>query len=131
MNRSLIRIGALLSIALVSHSAQSGQDYSLACGEGESNISYRIMFGGSRRNGLITAFDPQSKQFVYLSWSRDKPAPSPIGQILDPHTGEFRYLYNFPKVETPLPEIRSPEEINACPGTKERNIKLRLVVIYD
>lgn len=78
-----------------------------------------------------TAFDPETKKFVYLQWKRSEAKPTPVMKVWDHHTGETISLYKFPDVQNPLPVIPSIEAMKVCPLTGDKNFKAKLHIIVD
>lgn len=109
----------------------AGDGYEVTAKQGDKEITYMVNFGGGRMFEQYTAFDPASKQFVYLQWNRREPAPKPALTIWDHRTGELVPLYQFPDVKHPLPIIPSMEAMKVCPLTGDKNFKAKLVIAYD
>ena len=78
-----------------------------------------------------TAYDPASKEFVYLKWMRGEAAPKPVASIWDHRTGETIALYKFPGVKSPLPVIPSIDAMKVCPKTGDKNFKHKATIAYD
>ncbi len=129
----MFRYSAMLSllIALVSTPVFAGSMYEVTSKMGDQAISYKIKIGGGKRFGQFTAYDPESKQFVYLSWPRKEKEPKPVCSIWDHETGRNILLYKFPNVENPLPVIPSIEAMKSCPKTGDRDFTSKLILFYD
>ena len=109
----------------------AGDGYEVTAKQGDKEITYQVNFGGGRMFDQYTAFDPESKQFVYLQWNRQEQPPKPAMTIWDPQSGELVPLYKFPDVKHPLPIIPSMEAMKVCPITGDRQFKARLVMAID
>jgi hypothetical protein len=111
--------------------ASAGNIYKVTSQDGEKIITYEVRFGGGRLMDQVTAFDPETKKFVYLQWKRDGEKPAPAMKVWDHCTGETVPLYKFPDAKNPLPVIPSMEAMKACPLTGGRNFKAKLHIIVD
>ncbi len=118
-------------LAFGASSVWAGDGYEVTAKQGDKEITYMVNFGGGRRFEQYTAFDPESKKFVYLSWDRKAKPPQPAMKIWDHRTGELIPLYQFPDVPHPLPIIPSIEAMKVCPLTGDKNFKARLAIAYD
>jgi hypothetical protein len=112
-------------------SVWAGDGYEVTARQGDKELTYMVNFGGGKLFEQYTAFDPESKQFVYLRWNRREPAPKPAMTIWDHRTGEFIQLYQFPDVKHALPVIPSMEAMKVCPFTGDKNFKAKLVLAID
>lgn len=119
----------LASLLLGSSSAWAGEIYRVTSKNGEKNIVYEVRFGGGMKFEQYTAFDPETKHFVYLQW-HSKP-PAPVRKQRDAHTGKMVSLYRFPKARRPLPVIPSIEAMKVCPLTGDRHFKVEMCGCYD
>jgi hypothetical protein len=126
-----IVLPVLAVLLSVGHRVQAGTTYRITSTDGKKSMTYRVNFGGGKLFEQFTAFDPKSKKFVYLTWKRDKPAPTPAGTIWDHRSGELIRLYKFPGVEQPLPTIPSIGVLKVCPFTGDRKFKAVPTVAYD
>ncbi len=111
--------------------ASAGNIYEVTSQDGDKPMTYRVQFGGGQRMDQFTAFDPETKKFVYLSWERNGNPPTPAMKVWDHHTGETVSLYNFPNVKNPLPVIPSIDAMKVCPMTNDKNLKSKLLIIVD
>lgn len=128
----MIRLpSSLLLTLLFAAAARAGDGYEVTSMQDGKPVTYMVIFGGGFLFEQHTAFDPVSKQFVYLSWPRDGKAPEPVGQIWDHRTGETIALYQFPGVKHPLPIIPSMEAMKVCPVTGDKDFQARLVLAVD
>lgn len=127
----LIRLGALALMLSGLSAAWAGSIYQVTSKKGDKTVTYEVRFGGGRLMEEMTAFDPQTKKFVYLQWERDGKRPAPVSRYWDHHTGETIPLYRFPNAKNPLPAIPSAEAMKACPVTGDKNFKLKLTAMYD
>ncbi len=133
---SLLLVGLLLAVPV--RVGFAGDVYTLQAATNEVDpqtgllrtITYDVTFGGGFISDMVTAFDPKSRKFVYLTWKRDEKAPQPIGEIWDPHTGKTLRLFKFPGVEHPLPEIPSISDMKVCPFTGGNFLILKRL-LYD
>ena len=125
-----IALGLVLSV-LGTVSAWAGGGYEVTALQGGKAITYKVNFGGGMAYQQYTAFDPESKKFVYLSWNRNGKPPKPVLTIWDHSTGEMIPLYKFPDVKNPLPVIPSMEAMKVCPITGDKNFKAKMVLQYD
>ena len=126
------RIGWLAAIWMLGAGLSwAGDGYEVTAKQGDKEITYQVNFGGGRMFDQYTAFDPESKQFVYLQWNRQEQPPKPAMTIWDHQSGELVPLYKFPDVKHPLPIIPSMEAMKVCPITGDRQFKARLVMAID
>jgi len=123
---------SLVSVALLVGLASAGTGYEVTSTTSDGKaITYEVNFGGGMMFHQYTAFDPVSKEFVYLTWPRDGRAPRAVSVIWNHHTGETMPLYRFPKVRHPLPVIPSIEAMKVCPKTGDPNFKAEPRIAYD
>lgn len=128
----VLRLIASMVVLLVGISiARAGNIYKVTSQSGGGTITYEVGFGGGRLMDQFTAFDPDTKKFVYLKWERKGKPPTPAMKIWDHRTGETILLYAFPNAKSPLPVIPSIEAMKACPLTNDRNFKAKLHIIFD
>src|SRR5262249_10937430 len=111
--------------------ALAGNIYQVTSHEGDKTVTYEVRFGGGRAMDQVTAFDPETKKFVYLQWKRGDEKPAPAMKEWDHRTGETIPLYRFPGAKNPLPVIPSINAIKVCPLTGDKNFKARLHIIVD
>ncbi len=126
-----VRILALAFLVLATASADAGTGYKVTAKDGDKDVTYTVNFGGGRRFERWTAFDPASKKFVYLDWTRGEAEPKPAATIWDHRTGETTKLYKFPGVDSPLPVIPSIEAMKVCPLTGDKKFKAERFLNYD
>jgi hypothetical protein len=124
---AFVIVGMFIGPSLVS----AGNIYKVTSQDGEKTITYEVRFGGGRLMDQFTAFDPETKKFVYLQWDRKGKPPAPAMKVWDHRTGETISLYNFPNVKNPLPVIPSIEAMKVCPLTNDKNFKAKLHIIVD
>ena len=74
-----ITLTLLLTVALTKN-LPAGDGYEVSSKSGDKVVTYRVNFGGGKRFEQHTGFDPASKKFVYLSWTRGEPSPKPAPQ---------------------------------------------------
>ncbi len=111
--------------------ASAGTTYEVTGKADDKTVIYEVSFGGGFNFEQFTAFDPKSKQFVYLKWDRGTKAPAPAMKIWDHRTGETIPLYSFPKVKDPLPVIPSIEAMKICPITGDKKFESKPLIAYD
>ncbi len=109
----------------------AGNIYKVTSQDGDKTITYEVRFGGGRLMHQFTAFDPETKKFVYLRWKRDGEKPAPAMKVWDHRTGETILLYRFPDAKNPLPVIPSLDAMKVCPLTGDKNFKAKLHIIVD
>jgi hypothetical protein len=109
----------------------AGTTYRITSSDGTKEVTYEVRFGGGRQFEQFTAFDPASKDFVYLRWTRGEQKPEPAGSIWDHKTGAIVLLYKFPEVAQPLPVIPSVEDLTICPKTGGKIISKKTFIRYD
>jgi hypothetical protein len=129
LHRTLLLVSAGMLIG--TSSAMAGNIYQVTSQDGEKTMTYEVRFGGGKLMDQFTAFDPETKKFVYLRWDRNGKPPTPAMKIWDHRTGEFISLYNFPNVKNPLPVIPSIDAMKVCPLTNDKNFKAKLHIIVD
>jgi hypothetical protein len=121
----------LASALFGTSSASAGNIYRVTSHDGEKSITYEVCFGGGKLMDQFTAFDPETKKFVYLAWNRKDKPPTPAMRLWDHRTGETIPLYRFPDAQNPLPVIPSLEAMKVCPLTNDKNFNARLHIIVD
>jgi hypothetical protein len=127
----LIRTFMLAGLLMATSSASAGQIYKVNSKDGDKTVTYEVRFGGGKLMDQFTAFDPETRQFVYLQWSRQDKPPTPAMRFWDHRTGEIIPLYNFPNVKHPLPVIPSIEAMRVCPLTNDKNFRVNLHITFD
>src|SRR5438067_6648080 len=108
MTGRALGFAALLLVVLVLAvvaDATAGARWRITSRQGEQEMTYTVNFGGGKSFGRYTAFDPETKKFVYLDWQTSEEAPKPAAVIYDHRTGETVSLYKFPGAANPLPRI--------------------------
>jgi hypothetical protein len=123
----VVMVALLLGASL----ASAGNIYKVTSQDGDKTITYEVRFGGGRLMDQVTAFDPDTKKFVYLQWKRSEDKPAPAMKVWDHRTGETILLYKFPDAKSPLPVIPSIDAMKVCPLTNDKNFKAKLHVIID
>ena len=120
-----------VSVLIGTSLASAGNIYKVTSQDGDKTISYEVRFGGGRLMDQFTAFDPETKKFVYLQWERKGKAPIPAMKLWDHRTGETISLYRFPNVKNPLPVIPSIDAMKVCPISNDKTFKAKLHIIVD
>jgi hypothetical protein len=105
--------------------------YKVTSQDGDKTLTYEFRFGGGKLMDQFTAFDPETKKFVYLHWKRSDEKPAPAMKMWDHRTGETILLYRFPDARNPLPVIPSIDTMRVCPLTGDKNFKAKLHIIID
>jgi len=116
---------------LMTGAVSAGDGYRVTARGADGPVEYDVTFGDGRASGRLTAFDPASRAFVYLTYPRSGERPTPVGSIWDHRTGATIPVYKFPKVETPLPAIPSIGEMKVCPLTGDTKFTYKLVKAVD
>ena len=98
--------------------------------KGEKTV-YEVSFGGGFLFEQFTAYDPETKKFVYLTWKRGENPPKPAGVIWDHKTGKNIELYKFPEAKQALPIIPGIGHLLTCPITGSKNLKKEVTIMYD
>jgi hypothetical protein len=111
--------------------AQAGNVYRVTSRDGDRTVTYEVRFGGGKLMDQLTAFDPETKKFVYLRWKRSDEKPAPAMKVWDHRTGEVIPLYRFPNAKNPLPVIPSIDDMKVCPLTNDKSFKAELHMIVD
>jgi hypothetical protein len=124
-------VSALVALALTAGNGSAGTTYQITSSTGKETLTYEVSFGGGKQFERVTAFDPKSKQFVYLDFRRGSPTPEPAGAIWDHRTGETLWLYKFPGVDQPLPLISSIDDLKVCPFTGAKDLKKKVKLMFD
>ncbi|HEY1065170.1 MAG TPA: hypothetical protein VGE52_03645 [Pirellulales bacterium] len=130
MRRRVLGI-ALLGWLVAASPVMAGLLYTITSHDGDKVVTYEVTFGGGRLSETYTAFDPESKKFVYLSFPRKGEAPKPVATIWDHRTGEMIPLYKFPEAKHPLPVIPSIDEMKVCPLTNDKNFSAEPKIAFD
>lgn len=126
--------GVLLSVVVLwlVPALHAGTVYKVTSKQGDKTVTYEVQFGGTRLMEQMTAFDPQTNKFVYLTWMRRGGAkPAPAAVIWDHVTGKRTELYKFPGAKGPLPAIPSLEEMKVCPMTGDKAFKAVPFIAID
>jgi hypothetical protein len=127
-----VKLSFVLPCLLYASAAFAGTGYEVTSKDAKGEVvTYEVTFGGGQMYGQYTAFDPNSKSFVYLTWNGGEKKPDPASVIFDHKTGDLIPLYRFPKAKHPLPVIPSMEAMKVCPLTGDREFKAKAVVEYD
>ena len=122
---------AVIGLVAGTTPALAGNIYKVTSQDGDKTVTYEVRFGGGRLMDQYTAFDPDTKKFVYLQWKRDGEKPAPAMKVWDHRTGETIPLYRFPDAKNPLPVIPSIDAMKVCPLTGDKNFKAKLHIIVD
>ncbi|MSQ97139.1 MAG: hypothetical protein EXR98_21655 [Gemmataceae bacterium] len=122
---------ALTNLLIGTSSASAGTIYKVTSQDGDKAITYEVRFGGGRLMDQFTAFDPETKKFVYLQWEHKGKPPTPAMKVWDHRTGETILLYRFPDAKNPLPVIPSIDAMKVCPLTNDKNFKAKPHIIVD
>ena len=122
---------ALVGLLIGTSPASAGNIYKVTSQDGDKTITYEVRFGGGRLMDQFTAFDPETKKFVYLQWDRKGKPPAPAMKVWDHRTGETILLYRFPDAKNPLPVIPSIDAMKVCPLTNDKSFKAKLHIIVD
>jgi len=132
MDTRWIKLAVILPCLMTATAAFAGTGYEVTAKDAQGEVvTYQVKFGGGRMFDQYTAFDPDSKAFVYLTWNRREKKPEPASVIFDHNTGEMIPLYKFPEAKHPLPVIPSMEAMKVCPITSDKAFKARERIIYD
>ena len=119
----LYKILTVFTLMFATTVSYAGISYEVISKVDDDTTSYMVIFGGGRRFKQHTAFDPVSKQFVYMQWARDQEDPKPVAKIWDHETGKIIELYQFPGVKNPLPIIPSIKAMKVCPVTGSKDFE--------
>lgn len=122
---------AVVGLVAGSTPALAGNIYKVTSQDGDKTVTYEVRFGGGKLMEQFTAFDPETKKFVYLQWKRSDEKPAPAMKVWDHRTGETILLYRFPDAKNPLPVIPSMDAMKVCPLTGDKNFKAKLHIIVD
>lgn len=125
------RLFVVLAVLLGASAADAGNVYRVTSRKEGKTVTYEVRFGGGRLMDQATAFDPESRKFVYLQWERDGRKPAPAMRMWDHRTGATVSLYRFPGAKHPLPVIPSIEAMKVCPLTGDKDFKAKLHMIFD
>jgi hypothetical protein len=121
----------LVGLLIGTSPASAGNIYKVTSQDGEKTITYEVRFGGGRLMDQFTAFNPETKKFVYLQWKRSDEKPAPAMKVWDHRTGEIILLYRFPDAKNPLPVIPSIDAMKVCPFTNDKNFNAKLHSVFD
>lgn len=122
---------ALIGLLAVPSATPAANIYQVTSKDGDKAVTYEVTFGGGKLFDQLTAFDPETKKFVYLQWKRTDAKPAPAMRVWDHRTGETVPLYKFPDARNPLPAIPSVDAMKVCPLTGDKNFKAKLHIIAD
>jgi hypothetical protein len=132
MDASWIKLVFILPCLFCASMASAGTGYEVTAKDKEGKeVTYQVNFGGAKLFEQYTAFDPDSKTFVYLQWNRREKPPQPVSVIFNHVTGEMIPLYQFPEAKHPLPVIPSMEAMKVCPITGDKEFKAVARIAYD
>lgn len=120
-----------LVLFAVCANVMAGEVYEVTSQDGNNEITYEVRFGGGKLMDQYTAFDPETRSFVYLSWKRQDEAPKPAMTIWSHRDGEVLSLYKFPDAKHPLPIIPGIEAMKVCPFTGDTSLSSKLIIIFD
>lgn len=118
-----VTLFAMIALLAGMTTARAGTIYNVTSQDGDKAVTYEVRFGGSKLMDQFTAFDPETKKFVYLKWKRGDEKPAPVMKVWDYRTGETILLYRFPDAKNPLPVIPSIDAMKVCPLTGDKNFK--------
>ena len=119
------------ALFILDSTATAGEIHEVTSRNGENDVTYQVRFGGGKLMDQYTAFDPDTKSFVYLSWMRTDEAPKPVMTIWNHRDGELLTLYKFPDAKHPLPIIPNMSAIKVCPLTGDKSFNSRLIIFVD
>jgi len=122
---------ALFGLLAVVAPVRAENIYQVTSQDGDKTVNYKVRFGGNKLMDQITAFDPETKKFVYLQWKRKEEKPAPAMKVWDHRTGETIPLYRFPGAKNPLPVIPSIDSMKVCPLTGDKKFKAQVNMIVD
>lgn len=122
---------ALVGVLIGTSSASAGNIDQVTSRDGDKTVAYEVRSGGGKLMDQFTAFDPESKKFVYPSLERKGKPPAPVMMVWDHRTGETIPHYAVPNVKNPLPAIPSIEVMKVCPVTGDKDFKAKLHIIVD
>ena len=122
---------ALAMSVLLTSAAFAGTGYEVTSKDGDETVTYKVKFGGGKRFQQHTAYDPASKEFVYLTWPRGEEGPKPVCSIWNHQTGRTITLYPFPGAKHPLPVIPSIDAMKVCPKTGDEDFQYQRKIAYD
>lgn len=120
-----------LTLLFCCSEAKAADAYRITSRDGDREVTYEVMFGGLRRADQYTAFDPETKSFVYLTWKRADEAPKPVMTIWNHRDGSLLELYKFPDAKHPLPIIPDIKAMKVCPLTGDKAFTFRQVGVVD
>ena len=109
----------------------AGEIYEVTVKDKAVTTTFRVQFGGGQQFDQWTAFDPESKSFVHLSFPRLGEKPAPVATIWQSQTGESIPLYQFKNAKHPLPRIESIEQLKVCPFTGSKDLKAVVIIAVD
>lgn len=130
MTPSIVRL-LVAAWPLVGATAWAGNIYQVTSRHDGKTVQYEVRFGGGKLRDQYTAFDPETKKFVYLEWDRAGQLPAAAMKIWDHRSGETISLFEFPGAKKPLPVIPSIEAMQVCPLTGDKHFQAKLHVIID
>jgi hypothetical protein len=131
MHRLVVSAVVYLSLAFSSALALAGHIYEIEVQHEGQTKHYSVQFGGGERMDSWTAFDPESQQFVYLKFPRGEAGPQPVATIWDSRTGETISLYKFDGAKHLLPRIESLKQLQVCPFTGSKELKVVATIVID
>ncbi len=123
-------LSKLLGLILLPLSAAAGTQYSFSCLGPQGRFEGEVSLGGGRAFEQITGFCLSKNQFVYITWKRTDPAPTPI-QVWNPNGGPLLMLYQSKDCPEPILPIRSIEQLDALPVCREGSLRFKSGILFD
>lgn len=124
-------LSCALTLFFFSSNAMAADAYRITSRDGDKEVTYEVIFGAIRMGDQYTAFDPETKSFVYLMWKHTEEAPKPVMTIWNHRDGSLQELYQFPDARHPLPVIPNISAMKVCPITGDKAFTFRQVGVVD
>jgi DNA-directed RNA polymerase subunit RPC12/RpoP len=122
----LIALAAMLPLVAV----LAGSQYDLVCKNKDCNYKGSIGLGGGFQFEQVTGFCLHCKDFVSLSWNREKKRPQPL-KVWNPTKGQVMLLYKCPECQNPFLPVEKIEDLKYCPKCNKATLEHNLTILYD
>jgi len=127
--KRLLLIG-LAALLLPFAAVLAGSQYELVCKNKDCNYKGSIGIGGGFEFEQASGYCLHCKDFVSISWGREKKQPQPL-KVWNPATGKVMLLYKCPKCQNPFLPVEEIENLKYCPKCNKATLRHNLTILYD
>ena len=117
-----IIVVTLLGLIICSN-ARCGTEYEVICENKDCGFESNVSFGGGKASDKITGYCVPCKEFVYITWKRNKKPPKSFGQVWDSDTGKEELLYPCHHCGNPFFPIASINNLKYCPRCHKQTLQ--------